>query len=1689
MAEDLSLERLAVGHGIALAYLDNWGREHRASASTLSALLAAMGVPGQARHPAARREALPPVLVVRADRQPVQVSLDLTRSSRAGRLGWTLHEESGRRHRGAFPPVDPAAAPQDALRLPVTLPAGYHRLQLTRDRRSIGECTLIIAPARCYCPAVLAEGGRIWGPSVQLYALRSGRNWGCGDFTDLATVLDQWSARGADIVGLNPLHALYLGRPAHASPYSPSSRLFLNALYLDVEAIPDFAECADVRALVAGPEFQARLAALRAAPLVDHAGVAAAKLDVLERLYAHFRRHHRAPRSERAGEFRRFCAAGGEPLRHHALYEALQEHFARSDPDVWGWPAWPRRYHDPGSLHVARFAVRHRARVGFYQYLQWQAELQLAALHARSTARGMSIGLYADLAVSIDRAGAEAWAHQGLYAGASSVGAPPDEFNRLGQDWGLPPLVPRRLREAAYAPFIATLRANMRHAGALRIDHVMGLMRLYWVAPGGHPAAGAYVHYPFEDLLGILALESHRNRCLVIGEDLGTVPESIRGALSAAGVLSYRVLLFERNADGEFRAPAAYPAGALVTASTHDLPTLAGWWEGCDIDLRASLGLGSDDRAHADEHLRRGAERAALLRGLEREGLAPAGALAQSAAPGLGPAPTLAIQSFLARSRAQVLCVQLEDVIGEREQQNLPATTTEYPNWRRKIALALEEWPGERRFTALTAALAAERPGPHRLARPDHATALIPRATYRLQLHRDFGFAAASAIVPYLAALGVSHVYCSPYLRARPGSTHGYDIVDHAALNPEIGTTEEFQQFCATLAQHGMGQLLDMVPNHMAVMRADNGWWSDVLEHGPASDYAEYFDIDWAPRDPDLAGKVLLPVLGDHFGTVLERGELALEFDHDAGALSIRYHEHRFPLDPRDYPRVLDRAAALLDPDTTPPAAAAEFARLVAGLGGLPGRADAAATARSERMRDSRELKARLGQLVRAESPLAAAVTRAVASVNGTPGHPATFAAIETLADRQAYRLAYWRVAGDEINYRRFFDVNDLAALRMEHAPAFDATHRFVLGLAAAGLVHGLRIDHPDGLYDPGRYFRQLQERYAELAGVPTTALDAARPRPLYVVAEKIIAPHEQLPESWTVHGTTGYRFATVVNGLFVDGRAEGRIDRTWRAFVADEAVSYEEAVYRGKRTIMRAALAGELTVLATRLLRLARAHRHTRDFTANALRQALAEVVACFPVYRTYLGTYLAEGASAQDRRYVEWAVGRARRRSLAADPTVFEFVHRALLGDAPDGASERLALDYRSFAMRIQQFTSPVAAKGVEDTAFYVFNRLVSLNDVGGDPSVFGTTVAAFHAASADRAARWPHTMLATSTHDNKRSEDARARIDVISEMPAMWRLALRRWSRINRRRKRSVDGLPAPSANDEYLLYQTLLGTFPPGPLDAGSLTVYRGRIQAYMLKAAREAKVHTSWVSPSAEYEAALAGFVEALLGRLQGNLFLDDFRLQLPAFAWYGVLNSVTMQLIKATSPGVPDIYQGSETLDFSLVDPDNRRPVDYVAGRRALEGLASLAALPGATRAARVRELFGGPHDGRAKLWVLWRALALRREQPALFEHGDYLPVAASGAKAAHAVAYARRHGGSTLLVVAGRLFASLGAGVGALPLGEECWADTALATEFLPRGAPLHNVLTGETLEASDTLALGVALANFPGALFVCRG
>jgi (1->4)-alpha-D-glucan 1-alpha-D-glucosylmutase len=943
----------------------------------------------------------------------------------------------------------------------------------------------------------------------------------------------------------------------------------------------------------------------------------------------------------------------------------------------------------------------------------------------------------------------------------------------------------------------------------------------------------------------------------------------------------------------------------------------------------------------------------------------------------------------------------------------------------------------------------------------------IPLSTYRLQFHQQFTFAQATELVPYLSSLGISHCYASPILKARPGSTHGYDIVDHNSLNPEIGTPEEFDRFVAALHKHNMGLILDIVPNHMGIMGSDNAWWLDVLENGEASIYATYFDIDWEPVKDELDHKVLVPVLGDTYGAVLERGELKLTFDGAKGEFCLFYFTHRFPIDPKEYPRILQRCANRFSSASDKPELI-EFESLVSSFVHLPGQIETKPEKVAERNRDKEIHKRRLGDLVSRSPEIAKCIEESLRTINGTPGNSNSFDELHELIKAQAYRLAHWRVAIDDINYRRFFDINDLAALRMQDQAVYDATHKLVFEWMQQDKVDGLRIDHPDGLYDPAQYFQRLQTSFK---GLTPSEEPSETKTCRFLAIEKILTGGEDLP-NWPVSGTSGYDFTNLVNGLFVDPNAATKMEAGYRAFLG-EALDFDAIVYSAKRLIIRYRLASEYSVLANQVTRIALARRQTCDFTLNGLRDALGEVVASFPIYRTYV---TGEGSSEEDLQVIETAVSLAKWRNPAVDSSIFDFLQDVLTTRSAAGQNPSYRNAVIAFAMKFQQFSSPVMAKGLEDTSFYRYNRLISLNEVGGDPDKFGTTLIEFHRANEERLQNWPHTMLATTTHDTKRSEDARTRIDVLSEIPGLWRLRLRHWKRMNRAKKPIVGGKPVPSLNEEYLLYQTLLGMWPEEPPQNQQWQVLRKRVEQFMIKAMREAKENTSWVIPNKEYEDAVAAFVKSVVTAGKRNRFLEDFVPFQHYVSRTGMWNSLSQTLLKLTVPGVPDVYQGSELWDYRLVDPDNRTPVNYDRRRQLLDELCNQTAT-----AELAHKLLETPEDGRVKLYLMAKALNLRQKYPDLFDGGKYIPLVVEGFRSQNICAFIRKSKDAAAVVIAPHLVANILGQDASVPVGEAVWGDTAVV---VPEGLTLANLFTGASLKLSGRLSVAEALRDFPVAL-----
>jgi (1->4)-alpha-D-glucan 1-alpha-D-glucosylmutase len=1584
------LNDLACAAGLQTHYQDAWGQRRDVPPQTIQAVLQALGHNAADEETAAQAlEALReskaaqfrPVTVVYEDEK--SFTLTVPRGGH-GDVAWTImSDERPNDIRGGTGQVR-----SGSLRLlkPAGLPTGYYTLVIRHADRQF-QTALIIAPRKCYQLPAFAVGERRWGIAVQLYAVKSPRNWGIGDFTDLAAILRRAWRAGAACIGVNPLHALFPRDPDSASPYSPNSRLFLNTLYIDVEAMEDCQEQCGHTGFIKSKSFQRELNELRTAALIDYPRVAACKERAFRALYRHFRSVVLADEhAPRAKAFRAFQQDRGPLLREFAIFAARTE----ASADTF----------DPVAVE-------------YHEYLQWEASLQLQRVQDVARRLNMSIGLYQDLAVGMSGGGAEAFSNRDVIAAGFSIGAPPDLWNMKGQNWGLPPLNPALLTQKAYMPLRQLLSANMRGNGALRIDHILGFMRLFWIPEGASPAEGAYVSYPWKDLLAVLALESQRHQCVVIGEDLGTVPPELQSHLRAAGVLSTRVFYFEKdNASDDgttvFRKPEDYPSEALITVGTHDLPTFKAYWAQADLDLRTTLKLWPNSDAEADARR----ERAADLK-------AVAAWLGQSRQDS---APTQALYKRLGSAPSQLIMVQMEDIAGQVDQVNVPGTNREHPNWRIRLRQNIDEILSDQNLNGFAKALAgrSESQIAHKVER-----SATPVATYRLQFSDDFTFDDAARIVPYLAALGITHIYASPWLKARPHSTHGYDVVDHNAINPAFGGADGLDNLTHTLQRHGLGHILDFVPNHMGV-GSSNPYWSDILEFGRHSPYAAFFDISWRIGARHLRDKILLPILGEHYGDALEQGKLKLRFDALNGRFNIWYGQYRLPMHYTHYERLVQIAATRVD-DT---AARNALLAIASSFGVISDQnpPDARKTVR--------KLQRRLAKVCAAHGS-GCDVLAADLLENKEPQQ--RLAIIHALLEDQHYHVAYWAAAADEINYRRFFNINDLAGLRMETRALFRRSHKLIGRLIDEGALQGLRIDHVDGLFNPLRYCTQLQELARRSDG----------DEPFYVLVEKILARHERLRQDWPVAGTTGYEFAVALSGLMVDSRFESAMTNTYAQFISD-APDFVDILRESKIFVIDAMFRAELQVLSHRLHRLAQTHWRSRDYTRGALKLALREIVIHFPVYRTYVG----DETTAEDRRDIDWAVAQARKSWRAPGREVLDFVYGVITADFARSDSGYEPADVIRFARRFQQFTSPIMAKSVEDTAFYRYVRLAALNEVGGEPRHFGASPAAVHRFLEERSRHHPHALNTTATHDTKRGEDTRARMLAISELPKSWAHEVRKWATLNARHKTLWDNAAGPDANDEYLLYQTLVGAWPAGKRTDAAFTE---RINAYMLKAIREAKRHTSWDNPNTEYEAAVAHFVTRILDRAASRLFLDRFLKFQGRIARLGVVNSLAQLVIKICAPGVPDFYQGAELWDFSLVDPDNRRPVDYNARVTLLADLENRAAMS---------EVLSAWTDSRIKLHVAHRLLALRNESRALFQQGDYRPLQAAGLAAENVFGFTRSLADAEVAVLVLIQSGALTDGHTILPT-PQAWGDTHV---MLSKEA--QDVLTGQSYAAGEVPA-----------------
>jgi (1->4)-alpha-D-glucan 1-alpha-D-glucosylmutase len=951
--------------------------------------------------------------------------------------------------------------------------------------------------------------------------------------------------------------------------------------------------------------------------------------------------------------------------------------------------------------------------------------------------------------------------------------------------------------------------------------------------------------------------------------------------------------------------------------------------------------------------------------------------------------------------------------------------------------------------------------------------ARVPSSTYRIQFHLGFRFADARDLVPYLHDLGISHVYASPRFKARRGSSHGYDVADPSRINSELGTEKEFEELVARLEHYGMELLLDIVPNHMSTS-SDNPWWVDVLENGPASPYADFFDIWWGQSASSAAGeiRILAPVLGDHYGRALENQELALKFD-DTG-LFVAYGDNKFPIDPKTIGPVVEEAIEKLPADDGQEAKT-ELHHLLSRIARMPDRSAASPKDLQRRGRASQQVKRALWELYRHSQPVHKAIDAALFAFNGVRGAPESFQRLDRLLNQQAYRLVYWKLADKEINYRRFFDVSGLVGVRVELPRVFEARLRSTVALVHGGHITGLRVDHVDGLRDPLEFLQRLQQCTRDLA-----QHSSANPN-FYIIVEKILGEGETLPVEWPVAGTTGYDFLNLINQVFISHRGLKLLRDAYAAFIGS-AKPFSEYAYEGNKIVLERFFEGEVEMLARMLERLARRDRYACDLAFSDCRTAVVEVTACLPVYRTYTRDY---EVSDVDREYIDLAIREARRRTPPADcdDAVYDFFSRLLRLEV-NGEAEDVRAQWLDFVMRWQQFTGAAMAKGLEDTSFYRYAALISLNEVGGNPGTEGKSCAGIHQALEARQQQTPFTLNATSTHDTKRSEDVRARINVLSEIPREWNARLRKWNRLNRPRIGTVNGHPAPIPADEVFIYQTLLGAW---PFSADEMPSFKERIAQYLIKAIREDKTHTNWRSPDAAYEDPVLAFADALLNLPADDPFMKDFHRLQQKTAFHGALNSLAQAVLKIMSPGAPDFYQGTEMWDLSLVDPDNRRPVDFAARIHALDELRRQEATDARELVEHLVEHWT---DGKIKLYVIHKTLQFRKAHANLFLVGEYLPLAVSGPKRDHVFSFVRRSGSEWGLVATPRLTTQV-TPTDTFPLGESAWGRNTLIE--LPSDAPArwHSLFTGEELNAMRprrhahrVLRLATVFQTFPVAI-----
>lgn len=1520
-----TVKKLASLYGLKLEYFDSLGNFHKVNYNDCLNFLSSINVNIdeienleeyvlELEHKDWNRW-VPPVQVVRKPELPI-INLRVSKDEINKTFEWVLIEEGGQVHQGHFAVSSLTVNMykqfkkrgtyfQIELPLPVKPDAGYHTLIIKHSSLKESSMKLIIAPEKCYIPEWLSGSKTIRGPRITFRA-KSDKN--ISDFGYLNYVLRALSKEKSDIVGIGHITQPYIPVFKKGIYYNSSTRLF-NTFYLNVDNMISYIDNEALQPLFRSNEFQELLKELSESDSSSYEEIYRIKYQIYRIIYQGFRDHHIKTNSPKCQDYYYFTSKKRNNLRKLCLFEALEDYFCNEETSIQSWHNWPEAYQNPNSDVVKAFEKDNLELIQFYEFLQWQVDIQLAEAGYISYEKDLSIGICSDLDLSIDPDGAEAWLNQDYFNHNVYISEPDLNTKELPEDFkGKPPLIPGKLYENGYSYFIELLWPNMLHSGALKIDNLSNLYSLKWISNDDVNTYEYHINYPFEDLLGILALESHRHKCMIVTDDYDTIAPKAKQAIIKYGILTQ--------------------------------------------------------------------------------------------------------SSF-----------QLKEIIDDSELVSLYGIIQKEAD----------------------ASLNAE--GNDQLSITEHKTD-IPVSTYRLQFNKNFTFKQAKEIIPYLKSLGITHCYASPILKARPNSMHGYDIINHNKLNPSLGRKEDFYDFVNTLHHYGMGLIVDIVPNHMGIGQ-NNKWWMDVLENGPSSEYASYFDIDWKPLKKELYGKVLVPILGSHYGNILSNGELSVKFTPEDGKLTLHYYEHKFPINPSSYPTILEYRIDVLESrlgsynnDLL------EYQSIITEFINLPLHTETSYEKIKERRREKDIAFRRLSTLCENNKVIKEFILENLQYFKSRSDDPFSITRMHNLLEEQAYRLAYWRVSSDEINYRRFFDVNELACLNMNERTVFTNTHGLILDLVEEKMIDGLRIDHPDGLFNPTQYFLDLQKEICKRLDIifddKEEKLCGSDRLPFYVISEKILAPFEKLPESWAVHGTVGYEFLNSVTDLFTDLNNEKKFEKTYHKFLTKE-IDFQELVIEGKKLIMKTSLNGELNVLSNLLNKISENYYLTRDYTLNSIRDSLVEIISCFPVYRTYIS----EGdISNKDLDYIKWAVGYAKSRSQSVDISIFDFIEKVLINEFEEDEESPMRAEILKFLMKFQQYTGPLMAKGLEDTSFYRYNRLISLNEVGGEPQHFGINVNDFHNQNLNRLNFCPHNMLTTSTHDTKRSEDVRARLSVLSEIPEEWQKQVNRWAQLFKSRKVKTEKGLYPSKNDEYLFYQTLIGIWPLEKIDDHELNTLIQRLEEYMLKAIREAKVHTSWVNTNIQYEETLGTFIRKVLTSYDKHPFWKDFLPFQEQIALRGFTNSLAQSVLKFTCPGMPDIYQGNELFKFTLVDPDNRRPVNYNTYKGALKDLAPLLHHnpdEGCIDKQLIDSKIYPLKTGACKLYVTSSILNFRRAEPDLFKYGEYIPLETTGAYAEKIIAFCRKHNENTAFIVVPRLTYNLIDNENKLPLTGEIWKDTAI--------------------------------------------